>query len=116
MNDDESLVRRAAVGLPELADWAAAYQVDLTQAIERMLLPLGTTRAVEEFAARCGLTVAYDEEGNASAERSFGPVVLHAYGYVDVEQHRGRSEERLARRYAERSGLALVPVSGGGRP
>ncbi|WP_354402557.1 hypothetical protein [Streptomyces sp. PvR018] len=74
---------------------------------QRFLLPLSTNPAVEEFAAEHNLTVATDDEGNMSAEVTFGPITFHAYGYVDFAQTVAVSEERNARRWAEKKGLEL---------
>ena len=80
---------------------------------QRLLLALTTNAAAEQFAAEHGLTVEYDDEGNASCDLKFGPVVYHAYGYVDFAEHCEQNTERRARRWAEAKGLAIVPAEGG---
>jgi hypothetical protein len=96
-------------GTRKFADWLEANPQFTAPLDSRFLLALHTNPAVEEFAAEHGLTVAYDDEGNASADLHFGPVVYHAYGYVDFIAHCERNHERQARRWAENKGLALVP-------
>jgi hypothetical protein len=75
---------------------------------EVIIHPLHTNSAVAEFAARYGLPVVYDAEGNASASIAFGPISYQVYGYVDFDEHCGRTAERDARAYAAKHGLALV--------
>ncbi|MER5461601.1 hypothetical protein ABT010_13125 [Streptomyces sp. NPDC002668] len=80
---------------------------------QRLLLALTTNDAVESFAVEHGLPLEFDKDGNAFCDLAFGPVVYHAYGYVDFNKHCEQANEKRARRWAEAKGLALVPAEGG---
>jgi hypothetical protein len=97
-------------GLFALAGWMTHHKLTPPRIGTTIVHPLHTNAAVEEFAARTGLTVDYDEHGNASATAAFGPVEFNAYGYLDYEADRRRVEEGAAREYAAKHGLALVPA------
>ncbi|WP_086710280.1 hypothetical protein [Streptomyces antimycoticus] len=97
-------------GLRALADFLEATPSVPEADGQRLLLPLHTNPAVEAFAAEHNLTVEYNAEGNASADLVFGPVVYHAYGYVDFIEHCERSNERNAREWAARKGLEIRPA------
>jgi len=105
-------------GLIELAGWLSQNPDGIPGIRARLLLPLSTNAAVEDFAARHGLSVSYDDEGNASAGLAFGRVVFDAYGYVDFDEHCERTDREAAERFATRHGLALVSAdtAGGERP
>jgi ADP-ribose pyrophosphatase len=98
------------VGLHALADWMTANEVIGPKYGTDILNALGTNTEVEDFAARHGLKVDYDDEGNAEVTVSFGPITYKVYGYVDFAEHCHRLDERGARRFAAENGLALVPV------
>lgn len=100
-------------GLRALADWLDANPSVQQPLGERLLLPLHTNPAVEALASEYGLTVVYDDEGNASVELSFGPVVYRAYGYVDFKKHCERDNEERARAWARRKGLVIRPPEDG---
>lgn len=110
MNAREEFVQ----GLRAFADWLADTAGAEAPQGQRMLLPLHTNAAVEAFAAEHGLTLAYDDEGNASADLMFGPLAYHAYGYVDFDAHCAAEDERLARRWAEKNGLIITAATAGG--
>jgi hypothetical protein len=99
-------------GLRGLADWLESSPTVPVPNYgpERFVVPLHTNQAVEAFAAEHGMTVEYDDEGNARVTVAFGPVQYEAYGYVDFLQHCERSAERNARSWAERKGLELRPA------
>ncbi|WP_329131419.1 hypothetical protein OG552_10160 [Streptomyces sp. NBC_01476] len=95
--------------LREFADFLESNpDVTVPTTQRTLLLSLSLNSAVEEFAAKHGLTVVFDAEGNASADMTFGPVIYHAYGYVDFAEHCDRNAERAAREWAERKGLEIV--------
>ncbi|PJN00853.1 hypothetical protein CG740_23405 [Streptomyces sp. CB01201] len=94
-------------GLRELAAWLEENPDVEAPVGLRVLLPLTTNGAVEEFAAKLGQTVDYDDEGNASTTREFGPLQHHAYGYVDFAASCDALDERSARRWAARQGLEI---------
>lgn len=99
------------VGLRALADALEANaSMPLPVVNSRWLVPLTTNAAVEEFAAGRGLTVEYDDEGNAGADVPFGPMTYHVYGYIDFAEHCERRAEKDARQWAERNGLEIRPV------
>lgn len=100
-------------GLRAFADWLDANPETQAPQHQRLLLALSTNTAVEEFAAGHGLTVAYDDDGNASCALKFGPITYHAYGYVDFEATRDKHMERDAREWAGRKGMEIVPAAGG---
>lgn len=102
--------QRAAyvAGLRDFADFLESTDVEVPRTQRTLLLSLSLNSAVEAFAAKHGLTVGYDAEGNASADLVFGPVVYHAYGYVDFAEHCDRNNERTARTWAELHGLEIV--------
>jgi hypothetical protein len=99
-------------GMHAFADWLEANPEVEPPTNERMLLPLHTNSAVQAFAAEHGLNVDHDDEGNASANLMFGPVVYHAYGYVDFAAHLDASDERHARSWAEKNGLQITEPVG----
>ena len=102
-------------GLVELAGWLSRNPDGIPElAVEKLLLPLNTNAAVEDFAARHGLTASYNDEGNASVDVTFGRVKLHAYGYVDFAEHWEHLRQRDAESFAAEHGLALVPTDDGG--
>ncbi|MGW3321077.1 hypothetical protein [Streptomyces virginiae] len=106
--------RPDANGLRELADWLDANP-DVPLQATRILLALSTNPAVAEFAAQHGWPVTRDGEGNASAERTFGPITFHAYGYVDFAAHYAASSERQARKWAAEQGLEITAPEAGAR-
>jgi hypothetical protein len=99
--------------LRAFADWLDANPDVETPGYQRLLLALTTNEAVEEFAQAHGLDVAYDDEGNASADLAFGPIVYHVYGYVDFAAHCERNAERDARAWASKKGMVIQPAEGG---
>ncbi|OKK06442.1 hypothetical protein AMK26_10520 [Streptomyces sp. CB03234] len=97
-------------GLRDLADWLEANpDVGVSMSGDRLLYPLHSNAAVEAFAEQVGREVTVDEGGNASVAVVFGPIVYHAYGYADFDEHCARVDERQARSWAESHGLALMP-------
>lgn len=103
------IIRTAfTAGLREFADFLDANEQYPVPSRHQILLPLTTNSAVEEFAARHGLGIEADKEGNLSATLTFGPVTYLAYGYVDFEEHRAATAERDARTWASQQGLELV--------
>ncbi|MFD6113661.1 hypothetical protein ACFWG0_26610 [Streptomyces yangpuensis] len=112
--DTNPTTREDAAGLRELANWLDANP-DVPFQESRLLLALSTNPAVVEFAERHGWPVAYDDEGNASADRVFGPVTFHAYGYADFAAHLAVHDERQARDWAAKQGLEIVAPEGGAR-
>ena len=94
-------------GLRRLADWLEQNPDLPAGGAQRVLLPLTTNPAVEEFASVHGLTVKVDEDGNASADIEFGPIVYHAYGYADFAEWCKRQDERRARQWADRNGMVI---------
>jgi hypothetical protein len=100
-------------GLHKLADWLERNPDAPISNDERLLIPLTTNAAVEEFAARHGLTVEVDKDGNAFTVVPFGPFNYHAYGYADWESWRERHEEKTARSWADSKGLTIQPREGG---
>src|SRR4051812_28440524 len=111
-HDAQEQAARFATGLYDLADWLTEHDIPLLGSTERILYPLHTNAAVEDFAARAGLSVVYDDEGNASATATFGPVCFHVYGYADRAATFRRHDERQARQFAAENGLELVPAAG----
>ncbi|WP_405506471.1 hypothetical protein OG323_06490 [Streptomyces cyaneofuscatus] len=103
MNDRTEYI----AGLRAFADWLENNPTVQGPGGQRLLLALSTNSAVEEFAAQHNLTVVTDDEGNMSAELTFGPITYHAYGYVDFGQHVAAMNERRARRWAEEQGLEI---------
>jgi hypothetical protein len=100
-------------GLREFADWLEQRPQVKAPTHERMLLPLTTNAAVEEFAAAHGLAVVVDSNGNTEAELHFGPIVYVAYGYADFNAFCERHAEKQARGWADQNGMALLPRDGG---
>ncbi|MER5843268.1 hypothetical protein ABT099_23810 [Streptomyces prasinus] len=94
-------------GLRQLADWLEQHPDVAVPSAERMLLPLITNVAVEEFAATHGLTVVMDSDGNASVDLTFGSITYHVYGYADFAEHRKRGEEKQARGWADKNGMVI---------
>lgn len=95
-------------GLREFADFLESNPDVTVPDGQRLLLSLSTNPVVEEYAAEHGLTVDYDNEGNASADMRFGAIRFHAYGYVDFAKHCEANDERGARTWADRNGLEIV--------
>lgn len=100
-------------GLRQFADWLDANTDYPVPARNQVLLPLTANPAVEEFAAKFGLSTVADKEGNLSAEVSFGPVSYLAYGYVDFTAHLAASNEHQARTWAAKHGLQIVTKADG---
>lgn len=110
MTTDRNPRVEAIEGLRALADFLEANPTIPTFTGQHLNVPLSTNSAVEVFAAEHGLSVEYDEEGNASTDLRFGSMTYHVYGYVDFAEHLARKAERDARAWAERKGLELRPV------
>lgn len=106
---------RYICGLRALATWLEENPDVSIPSGERFLLPLTTNDAVEEFAAKLGQDVVYDDEGNASTTREFGLIQFHAYGYVDFAAHSDFLAEREARRWAAKKGLEIRSTEDGAR-
>lgn len=110
MRIDQSARRTAfAAGLRSFADWLEQHPDELMPVGQRMLMPLQTNGAVVAFAARHGIPVTFDDEGNARADLSFGGVGYHVYGYVDFDAHVARRQAGDALEWAEQHGLELRP-------
>lgn len=99
-------------GLRALADFLEAHPALPAPSSQNLLIPLHTNPAVEEFAVEHGLTVEYDDEGNARTQVQFGPLAYFVYGYVNFAEHCERNDERRARDWAERNGLELRSAGG----
>ncbi|MPY47064.1 hypothetical protein [Streptomyces acidicola] len=99
-------------GLREIADWLEQHPDADLPSTDRLLLPLSTNPAVEEFAATLGLTAEIDEEGNAAVDLKFGPIAFHAYGYADFTEHVKEHHERQARNWADKNGMVIQPREG----
>jgi hypothetical protein len=102
--------QESIAGLRAFADFLESNPSLPVLTDQRLLVPLHTNQAVQEFAAEHGLTVEYDEEGNAHTQLEFGPVMYYAYGYVDFREHCERDAEKRAREWAGRNGLELRPA------
>jgi hypothetical protein len=100
-------------GLRELADWLEKHPDVELPTTDRLLVPLSTNLAVEEFAAAHDLTVEIDEDGNAAVDVKFGPIAFHAYGYADFKQHVAQLNEKTARNWANQNGMVIQPRDGG---
>lgn len=100
-------------GLRQVAAWLEKNPDADHPTTDRLLLPLSTNAAVEEFAAAHGLAVEVDSEGNAAANLQFGPITFHAYGYADFKEHLKLHNERLARDWADKNGMVIEPRAGG---
>ncbi|AJP04744.1 hypothetical protein TU94_28140 [Streptomyces cyaneogriseus subsp. noncyanogenus] len=98
--------------LRKLADWLESNPDAPVPSSDRLLVPLMTNRAVEDFADSHGVTAEIDKDGNASASVPFGPINLHVYGYADWEAWHDQHEEHRARRWAESKGLTIQPRDG----
>jgi hypothetical protein len=109
-DDTEQGLTAFANGLTALAGWMLEHEITPPRTGEVVIHPLHTNSAVVGFAARYGLPVVYDAEGNASASIAFGPISYRVYGYVDFDEHCRRTAERDARAYAASNGLTLVPA------
>ncbi|WP_145503208.1 hypothetical protein [Streptomyces sp. CFMR 7] len=103
MNDRTEYI----AGIRAFADWLENNPTVPSPGDQRLLLALSTNSAVEEFAAQHNLAVVTDDEGNMSAELTFGSIAYHAYGYVDFGQHVAAMNERRARKWAEEQGLEI---------
>lgn len=80
----------------------------------KFLLSMNSNGEVVAFAAEHGLTVVYDAEGNASCDLTFGPVIYHAYGYVDFDEHVARGAAAQAKSWAAQRGMIIVPADEAG--
>ncbi|WP_405883555.1 hypothetical protein OG747_36260 [Streptomyces sp. NBC_01384] len=100
-------------GLREFADWLEQNPQIEAPTNSRMLLPLTTNPAVEEFANIHGLTVEVDSDGNASADLKFGPIVYLAYGYADFQEFVKQNNEKQARDWADKNDMVIQPRDGG---
>ena len=100
-------------GLREFANFLESYPDVETPRDEKFLLALHTNDAVLSFAARFDRAedVRIDNDGNASFQLAFGPIVYHAYGYADFEDFRNRLHESHARNWAAKHNMALVPAA-----
>ncbi|MGW1498953.1 hypothetical protein ACWCQW_10335 [Streptomyces mirabilis] len=103
-------------GLRQFADWLEQHPDVEAPTVDRMLLPLNTNSAVEEFAAAHELAVTVDSSGNAEAVLHFGPVKYVAYGYADFKAFCEKRAEEQARRWAETNSMDLHPRQGGEAP
>lgn len=103
-------------GLVDLAGWLSNNPDAIPDYIDhQVLLALLTNGAVEEFAARHGLKVVYDDEGDASVSVRFGPIKFYAYGYlVDFAERYAQRRRSAVEKFAAEHGLALVPAETGG--
>lgn len=99
--------------LRNLADWLERNPDAPISNDERLLIPLTTNAAVEEFANHHGLTVEVDKDGNAYTVVPFGPFNYYAYGYADWESWRQQHEEKTARTWADSQGLTIQPREAG---
>lgn len=99
-------------GMREFADFVDSHPDVQTPHRQKLLLALHTNDAVLAFAARFGRAkdVRIDNDGNASFDLSFGPVVYHAYGYLDFTDHCKRQAESRARDWAAEHNMALIPA------
>ncbi|WP_171108673.1 MULTISPECIES: hypothetical protein [unclassified Streptomyces] len=102
--------QKAIDGLRALADFLESDPSLPVPTSQYLNVPLHTNQAVEEFASARGLTVEYDDEGNARTDLKFGPLTYHVYGYVDFAEHCERNAERNARNWAARKGLEIRPA------
>lgn len=100
-------------GMRDFADWLEQNPDVRDPGSQRFLLSLTTNPAVEEFAARHGLTVTVDNDGNAFTDISFGPVTYHAYGYADFDQFVADQAEQDARQWADKNGMTIQPAEVG---
>jgi hypothetical protein len=100
-------------GLRAFADWLESNPDVREPQEQRLLLSLSTNPAVEAFAAEHGLDVTIDDDGNASCELTFGSITYHAYGYRDFAEHCAATDEKRARAWAEKNGVALVKAGEG---
>ncbi|MFE7232519.1 hypothetical protein ACFVAF_18035 [Streptomyces sp. NPDC057596] len=103
--------QKAIDGLRALADFLESNEALPAPTSQQLLVPLHTNAAVEEFATEHGLTVEYDDEGNAHTQVKFGPLTYYVYGYVDFSEHLERNAERNARRWAARKGMEIRPAA-----
>ncbi|GHC38516.1 hypothetical protein GCM10010348_77330 [Streptomyces anthocyanicus] len=99
--------------LRNLADWLESNPEAPVPSADRLLVPLMTNDAVEDFASRHDLTSDTDKDGNASVSVPFGPITFFVYGYADWEAWREQHEERTARNWADSKGLTIQPSTGG---
>ncbi|WP_425832635.1 hypothetical protein [Streptomyces fractus] len=97
-------------GLRALADFLESTPTIPCASSERLLMPLHTNSAVEEFASVHSLTVQYTKDGNAYADLLFGSVTYHVYGYVDFTAHLARQDETHARTWAKQHGMEIHPA------
>lgn len=103
-------------GMRAMCDWLEANPDAPAPLWDHINVPLHTNAAVETWADEHGMRdlVKYDDEGNASLNRMFGPVAMHVYGYTDFAEHCDRVNERTAQEYADKHGLALVAAESDG--
>ncbi|MFJ2110537.1 hypothetical protein ACIOEX_01190 [Streptomyces sp. NPDC087850] len=96
-------------GLRAFADWLETNtEVDAPSTCQRLLLPLTTNAAVEEFAAKNNLTVTVDDGGDKSCQMAFGSITYYAYSYADFAETCAKNNEKQARSWAARNGVKLV--------
>jgi hypothetical protein len=100
-------------GLRQFADWLEQHPDVEAPTGDRMLLPLTTNPAVEEFAAAHDLVVKVDSNGNTEAALHFGPITYVAYGYADFDKFCEQSAERQARQWAAKNSLVIQSHDGG---
>lgn len=101
--------------LRQIADWLEQHPEAPTPSGDRLLVPLMTNAAVEEFAACHGFTAEVDKDGNASVSLHFGPITFHAYGYADWETWHEQHKEKTARAWADSKGMNIEVRDGGAR-
>ncbi|GAA1977270.1 hypothetical protein [Kitasatospora viridis] len=99
--------------LRQVADWLDANPHCNLPVVQGLHVPLHTNAAVREFAQQLGLETDADAEGNLSINVPFGPINYHAYGYVNFDDHCAATEERNARRWADKNGLQITAGTDG---
>lgn len=98
-------------GLRELADWLEKHpEVATPDYVADISVPLMDNASVEAYAAAAGLDVAYDADGNASADIAFGPITYRAYGYADWETWIKQQHAKRAHSWADAHGMNIVPA------
>jgi hypothetical protein len=101
-------------GLRDLADWLEQHpDADFPRYSTGIAVPLRDNGKVEDFAAATGVEVVFDKDGNASADVKFGPLVYHVYGYADWTSWTKAHDEKRARTWADKHGMAIEPRKGG---
>ena len=101
------------VALRNLAEWLEQRPEAPIPSADRLLVPLISNAAVEEFAAGHGFTAELDKDGNASVSVPFGPILFHVYGYADWPTWSERRAEKTARNWANSKGMVLQPREAG---